>query len=149
MQLGIQGPYGFIPYPGAVECGEGFDAWAEKILHTARAQEMAVIRNAAYGSATAQTTEGTVSAVEIDEARRAIHALQAETASVNRAPTLMTAQMLRAPGKMFSRETILAIICAERTKWHDDGTETCGIRYRAAMEALDAVQHIFKKLETP
>lgn len=51
------------------------------------------------------------------------------------------------PGKMFSREAILAIIAAERTKWVPEPTEIGGARFRAAMQALDDLQRIFENLE--
>lgn len=57
------------------------------------------------------------------------------------------ARTCRAPGKTFSRSDILAIIAAERTKWVDEPTEIGGMRYRAAMQALDEMQRIFENLE--
>lgn len=67
--------------------------------------------------------------------------------SSGRVDGISLAQQSRAPGKMFSRMEILAIIAAERTKWVNEPTELGGMRYRAAMQTLDEMQRIFENLE--
>lgn len=132
-RLGFQGPSGFIAYPGKAECGDDFETWAEKMW---RAQEAERERSAGVTLRARQQHEAVMAQVRerqpryvppehiaafVSEQMGAYAAKQAQDGPSS--PMLGgvagsahghgVALQRGAPGKMFSRSDILAILRAQ------------------------------------
>jgi hypothetical protein len=119
---GINGRHGFIRYPGMAECGDDFDTWAAKML------------NAQSGSVVAPDNSAANARMLQEHAAREAR-IGARDIAVAYAAGV--AQQLRAPGKMFSREVVCAIIRAQRTQPQTE----------ESVSALNRLLTIFENLE--